>query len=161
MNPERTSRSRVLSAVGILCLIVASAAAVPAQKAQPAKSPIEPITLNNVRSVLGTANDFVSGVTDFSQGNGEVIITYRYYDADLDNYETDFANETAPRIQALYKRFKSLDRVRFQVIAISDTEPGIWKPFAEFVTDRKTIEELHWTGFVGRYVMEQVIKHKK
>jgi len=163
MSLKRRSLSWAMSTAGILCLLAASAAALPAQKTQPPKSPgaVEPITLSDVRSVLGTANDFVSGVLDFSPGDDEVIISYRYYDADQDNYETDFANEIAPRIQALYKRFKTLDRVHFQVVANSDTEPVEWKPFTEFVTDRKTIEELHWTGFVGRYVMEQVIKHKK
>jgi hypothetical protein len=156
MSLKRRSLSRVVSYVGILCLLTASAAALPAQKT---KTP--PVTLSDLRSVLGAANDFVSGVSDFSQGNGEVIITYRYYDVDMENYETDFSNEIAPRIQVLYKKFKTLDRVHFQIIAISDSQPGIWKPFAEFVTDRKTIEELHWTGFVARYVMEQVIKNRK
>ena len=163
MSLEKKSLSRVLSYAGILCLFTASAAALPALKTQTPKSAkaVEPITINDVRSVLGAANDFVSGVLDFSPGDEEVIITYRYYDADLDNYETDFANEIAPRIQALYKRFKTIDRVHFQVIANSVTEPVTWKPFTEFVTDRKTLEELHWTGFVARYVMEQVIKNKK
>ncbi len=119
------------------------------------------VTLDAVKPVLGTANDFASGVIDVTQGSGEVIIAYRYYDADLGNYEADFASEMAPRIQALYKKFKTLDRIHFQVTANSATAPELWQPFAEFMVDRKTVEEIHWTGFLVKYLEDLVIKNKK
>jgi hypothetical protein len=119
------------------------------------------VTVDEVKAVLGTANDYASGVLDVTQGNGELIIVYRYYDVDLQNYETDFASEMAPRIQSLYKKFATLDRVRFQVTSNSAATPGLWQPFTEFVLDRKTVEEIHWTGFLARYILDLVIKNKK
>lgn len=148
-----------------LLAILAAALAVACQGKQggtpPAKPAFDEVTLDTVKSVLGTANDFASGVIDVTQGNGELIVAYRYYDADLGNYEADFASEMAPRLQALYKRFKSIDRIHFQITANSATAPELWEPFAEFAVDRKTIEEIHWTGFLVKYLQDLVIKNKK
>jgi len=124
-------------------------------------SAVDSITLNEVKAVLGTANDFASGVLDVTQGNEELIIAYRYYDADLQNFETDFATEIAPRVQALYKRFKSLDRVRFQVTANTASARELWQPFTEFALDRKTVEEIRWTGFLAKYILDLVLKNKR
>jgi hypothetical protein len=127
----------------------------------PATPPADEVTLDTVRSVLGTANDFASGVIDVTQGGGELIVAYRYYDADLENYESDLASEMAPQIQTLYKRFKALDRIRFQVMANNASAPELWEPFAEFVVDRKTVEEIRWTGFLVKYLQDLVLKNKK
>lgn len=145
----------------ILGLAVGSAAAV--QATQPAKTKtIMEMDLKDVRTVLGTPMDDASGVSDFSLGdNGEIIIAYHYYDVDEDNYETDFASEIAPKIQTLYKKFKNLDRVRFEIVTNNPDAPPLWKPFSQFSMDRKTIEKLHWTWFVSRDVLDQVLKNEK
>jgi hypothetical protein len=146
--------------LAVLAIILAAACR--GKKEEPAGGAAAgPITLDEVKSVLGTANDFASGVVDVTQGNDELIIAYRYYDADLENYETDFASEMAPRIQALYKRFKTLDRLHLQVTSNTGTTPNLWQPFTEFVLDRKTVEEIHWTGFLARYLLDLVIKNKR
>lgn len=121
----------------------------------------EIITLDGAKSILGTANDYASGVVDLNKGNDEVIIAYRYYDADLDNYETDFATEVAPKIQALYKKFPTLNRIHFQVTANSASAPFLWKPFVEFTLDRKTVGEIRWTGFLTRYLLDLILRSKK
>ena len=103
----------------ILGLVLVAAVAVQAQQmAQPGKTKVlDELTLPDLRSVLGTPMDDASGVSDFSRGeNGEIVLAYHYYDVDRDNYETDFASEIAPRIQTLYKKFKNLDRVRFEIV---------------------------------------------
>ncbi len=155
---------------GILSLIVMSlvaASPLPASQttgtAGPAgqKSGIAP-TLESVQSVLGMPKDDVSGVSDFRlRDSGEALIVYRYYDVDQDNYETDFASEIAPRIQALYKKLKDLDRVRFQIETNDPSTPLLWKPFSEFAMDRKTVDKLHWTWFVARDILDQVLKNEK
>ncbi len=122
---------------------------------------VEPVTLDQIKSVLGTAMDDVSGVLDVTQDEGEILVAYRYYDLDQENFETDFAQELAPKIQLLYKRFKTLDRVHLQVTANVPSVPGLWKPFTEFTIDRKTVTEIHWTGFLARYLLDQTIKNRK
>jgi hypothetical protein len=154
----------MLSLAVILCLAVGTAGAAQApQKTQPIKTKtIEEMTLPDVRAVLGMPMDDTSGVSDFTLGdNREVIIAYQYYDVDLDNYETDFASEIAPKIQNLYKRFKNLDRVRFEIVTNDPTGYPQWKPFSQFSMDRKTLEKLHWTWFVSRDILDQVLKNEK
>jgi hypothetical protein len=119
------------------------------------------VTLDGLKSVLGVANDYASGVLDVTYGDHKPIVAYRYYDVDLQNYETDFASEMAPRVQALYKKFGTLDHIRFQITSNSPLTQGLWQPFTEFELDRKTVEEIHWTGFLARYLLDLVIKNKK
>lgn len=163
MSHTRTWLSRMLIGAAILGLMVASAAAQAKPTTPPAKEKtINEVTLSEVQDVLGKAMDDHSGVSDFSQGsNGEVIIAYRYYDVDEANYETDFASEITPKIQHMYRKFKNFNRVRFQIITNNPSAPPLWIPFSEFAIDRKTIEELHYTWFVARYVLDTVLKNKK
>lgn len=162
MFPQRSFRALSLVGLMALALTVASAAAAQAKPAGSAEKAVKALTADDIRSVLGAARDDVSGVSDFSQGDdGGIIIAYRYYDADQENFEMDFATEIAPRIQTLYRHFKGLDRVRFQVVVPEPSGVPMWRPFADFVLDRKTVEDLHWTGFVARYILGQVLKNKK
>lgn len=153
--------------LGFLMAALLVAAPAAAAQAKPTTEPgkakvIQAVTLDDVRSVLGTPRDDASGVSDFSEGEGgEIIVAYRYYDVDQDNYETDFASEIAPRIQSLYKKFKSLDRLRFEIITNNPSAPSLWKPFSVFSMDRKTLEKLHWTWFVARDILDQVLKNEK
>ncbi len=163
-----TSRSSsVFLFLGIALILSLAAAPVMADQASQTAKPekakvIGELSLADMRVVLGTPMDDVSGVSDFSQGdNGEIIIAYRYFDVDQDNYETDFASEIAPKIQHLYKKFKSLDRVRFEIMTNDPTGYPQWKPFSVFAMDRKTIEKLHWTWFVARDILDQVLKNEK
>jgi hypothetical protein len=80
---------------------------------------------------------------------------------DRDNYETDFASEIAPRIQNLYAKFKNIDRVRFEIVTNNPAAPPLWKPFSLFTMDRQTLEKLHWTWFVARDILDQVLKNEK
>lgn len=152
---------KIVGTLALAGLLTTAAVAAPPALGQ-AGTAAKAVTLGDIQSVLGVARDDMSGVSDFSQGDrGEVIIAYRYYDADQANYEIDFANEIAPRIQTLYRIVKGLDRVRFQIVVPEPSGVPMWKPFAEFHIDRKTVEELHWTGFVARYILEQVLQNKK
>lgn len=153
----------VIGLTGLLAvtLLAGPPAATAQMKPEKAKV-VDELNLPEVRSVLGTPRDDSSGVSDFSLGdNGEILIAYHYYDVDQDNYETDFASEIAPKIQMLYRQFKNLDRVRFQIVTNNPAPPPLWKAFSEFVMDRKTLEKLHWTWFVSRDILDQVLKNEK
>ena len=164
MTSKRTSVSLFLGMALILCAAVAPVLACQAPKTgQAVKTKvIDELTLPEMRTVLGTPKDDSSGISDFSQGDdGGILIAYHYYDVDLDNYETDFASEIAPKIQALYKKYKNLDRVTFEIVTNNPDGPPLWKPFSKFVMDRKTLEKLHWTWFVARDILDQVLRNEK
>lgn len=159
MSRQSALMARILIVLAVAALSVAFAVA----QAKPApEKVVNMVTLSQVRSVLGEAGEDNSGVSDFSQGgDGEVIIAYRYYDVDKANYETDFASEITPRIQTMFIKFKNFDRVRFQIVTNNPSAPPLWIPFSEFVIDRKTVEDLHYTWFVARYILDQTLKHKR
>jgi len=158
----RMRRQMVLR--GIVCLLTAALAGGAAGRetnARGGRSADEPVSLESIKSVLGMAGDYASGVVDLTRDESEIVIAYRFYDPDGENYETDFATELAPRIQALYKKFPGLNRIRLQVIANDDHNPGLWKPFVQLSFDRKTIEEIRWTGFLARYLLDETLKSRK
>jgi len=164
MTSRSSSVPRILGSILILCLVLVPVLAAQAPKpGQAVKTKvIDELTLPEMRTVLGTPRDDSSGISDFSQGDdGGIIIAYHYYDVDRDNYETDFASEIAPKLQALYKKYKNLDRVTFEIVTNNPDAPPLWKPFSEFTMDRKTLEKLHWTWFVARDVLDQVLRNEK
>lgn len=161
--------SRLMSQALIVLAAAGLTAAAAAAQAKPSQPPVKEkekvineVTLSEVRSVLGTARDDHSGISDFSQGDdGQVIIAYHYYDVDESNYENDFAADITPKIQQMYKRFKNFNKVRFEVVTNNPSGTPLWVPFAAFDIDRKTIEQLHYTYFVAKYILDQVLKSKK
>ncbi len=164
MTSRSSSASCFLGFALILCLAVAPIVAAQAPQMTPSAKTkvIDELTLPDMRTVLGAPRDDASGISDFSRADGgEIIVAYHYYDVDQDNYETDFASEIAPRIQALYKKFKTLDRVRFEIVTNNPNATPEWKPFSQFTMDRKTLEKLHWTWFVARDILDQVLKNEK
>jgi len=159
-------RRWIIAGTGLAALLAAALLAGPPAapgQAKPEKEKvIQELNLPEMRSVLGTPRDDSSGVSDFSLGGkGEVLVAYHYYDVDQDNYETDFASEIGPKIQMLYRKFKNLDVVRFEIETNNPAPPPLWKPFSMFSMDRKTLEKLHWTWFVTRDILEQVLDNEK
>lgn len=165
-NFARASRTGKLGALSLSCLLLVALAGLVvgqgagAGRARPSQA-AEMITLEGVKAVLGTANDYASGAIDLSKGNEGITIAYRYYDADTENYETDFASEIAPKIQALYKKYSSLDTIHFRVTTNSASPPPLWKPFVNFTVDRKTVDGIRWTGFLTRYLLELILRSEK
>jgi hypothetical protein len=150
----------IIGCAFIVFLFAALPAACRAKKAGPAPG-VEPMTLDEVKTVFGVANDYASGAVDLTNGATEVIVAYRYYDVDLQNYEADFSAEVAPKVQAFFRKFKTVDNLHLQVMANDASTPGLWKPFSEFTLDRKTVEKIQWTGLLAKYIEEQVLKTKK
>ncbi len=62
----------------------------------------------------------------------------------------------APKIQALYKKFRSLDRVTFEVTANDPGTLGIYKPFVKFTVTRRVAAKLRWSGIMGEEFLTAV-----
>jgi hypothetical protein len=69
--------------------------------------------------------------------------------------------DITPKIQMMYKKFKNFNRVRFEVITNNPSAPPFWVPFSTFEINRKEVEELHYTWFVARYILDKVLENKK
>jgi hypothetical protein len=123
-------------------------------------APAEVVSLDTLKPILGEAKDDVSGILDVTKDEGEVMVSYRYYDADLANIDNDMVTDLAPKIQALYKNFKTLDRVVFQ-ISVNGMTPAEWKPYSSFALTRKIVGEIQWSGILAEDFLRSVLEHQR
>lgn len=121
----------------------------------------EEFTLDALKPVLGEAREDTSGILDVSGDANELIISYRYYDDDQKNYDDDMVRELGPKIEALYAKFKTLDRVAFQLTTNNPLVPGEWKPYVKFALNRKMVDELEWSGILTADFFKSVIELKR
>ena len=155
-------RSRLLASILLSLAMAAFLGACKGKTGEETKplAPVEVVSLETLKPILGEAKDDAAGVLDVTLGEGEVIINYRYYDADKQNIDNDLVTELAPKIQALYKDFKTIDKVVFQVYVNSETL-GEWKPYSSFALTRKIVHEIEWSGILAEDFIRLVQKHKR
>jgi hypothetical protein len=150
--------------IAILALMLVGALAACKGKKGEELQPVaeqEEFTLDVLKPVLGEAIEDNSGVLDVTGDANELIVSYRYYDADQMNMDDDLVKELGPKIEALYAKFKTLDRVVFQVTTNNPLAPGEWKPFANFAVNRKIVDELEWSGILTADFFKNVIELKR
>jgi hypothetical protein len=162
----RNSFSRPTKLIGIAILAVAIVGCLAACKGKTSET-LKPVdeqevyTLDVLKPILGEAREDNSGVLDVTGDATELIISYRYFDADQLNYDDDMVKELGPKIEALYAKFKKLDRVVFQVTTNKPLAPGEWKPFANFALNRKMVDDLDWSVILTGDFFKNVIDLKR
>jgi hypothetical protein len=156
-SPKNIAASILLSLAMIVFLGACKGKTV--EEAKPVV-PAEIVSLETLKPVLGEAKEDVAGVIDVTQNGAEVVINYRYYDADLQNVDNDMVTELAPKIQALYKNFKTLDRVVFR-ITLNGATPGEWKLYSGFALTRKIVGEIQWSGILAEDFVRSALEHKR
>ena len=121
---------------------------------------LDEIRADDLKPILGEAKDDQSGVVDCTNAEDVFIIDYRYYDSDLQNIDQDMVTEMAPKIQALYKKYPNIDKVRFQV-AVNSMTPGEWQPYVSFVVTREIYERTVWSGVMAEDFLQNVLELKR
>ncbi len=150
--------------IAILALMLVGALAACKGKKGEELKPVaeqEVFTLDVLEPVLGEAREDNSGILDVTGDANELIIFYRYFDVDRLNIDDDMVKDLAPKIEALYAKFKPLDRVAFQVTTNDPLTPGEWKPYANFAVNRKMVDELEWSGILTADFFKNVIELKR
>jgi len=121
----------------------------------------EPLTLSSITPIFGEAKEDVSGAFDFSQGDQEMIVSYRFFTQDFNDLDSQIGTELTPKIQAFYKAFKQADRVILNVSVPRSDLPGEWKPFASFAVSRKLVQETDWSQLLAKdlFTIALELKH--
>jgi hypothetical protein len=155
-------RSRLLASILLSLTMVVFLGACKGKAVEEAKPlvPAEVVSLDTLKPIFGEAMDDMSGVQDVSVDPEEVVISYRYFDADLQDIDNDLVTELAPKIQALYKDFKTVDKVIFQV-SVNTEAPGEYKPYSSFALTRKIVDEIEWSGLLAEDFFRTVLDHKR
>jgi hypothetical protein len=135
--------------------------AAPAPAAEKAAAPpAGELTLETLSSVLGKAEAENSGIFDLTKSENELTVTYHFYEARTRGMEERFGPDLAPKIQALYKKFKTIDRVAFKVDVFARRDAIEWRPYCSFVTTRKLMDETNWTNLLLKDFFKVVLELK-
>ena len=118
------------------------------------------MTVDALASVLGKGEAENSGIVDVAKGENEAIISYHFYEARKKGMEERLGPDMAPKIQALYKKFKTIDRVVFKVDVFERRDVIEWRPYCSFATTRTLIDETNWTSFLLKDFFKVVLELK-
>lgn len=164
MKKNFMSVSHLLVIIGLIILLAGLSWSCKAKKSETSEragGPAETITLDQLKPVLGEAREDNSGVVDVTGDSNNLIISYRYFDADLKDYDDGLVKDLAPKIEALYRQFKNLNRVEFQVAVNDPQVPGKWKAYVNFAVHRKLVEKLEWSKILTDDFFRNVIDLKR
>jgi hypothetical protein len=109
----------------------------------------ETINLATVSEILGKAAAENSGVFDLTKGDTEYWVDYHFYTPEAKDIDDDIGVDLAPKLQALYKKFKTIDRIHFVIVVFHAGSSVEWKPYCSFVLTRKLIDETDWANLLA------------
>jgi hypothetical protein len=156
----------VISALGLAVLTISllglfSACKAKKSQTQEATKEIEIFSLDQLKPILGEAGEDSSGAVDVTGDSRELIISYRYYNPNRKDYDDGLVKDLAPKIEALYKNFKNINRTIFQVAVNDPQVPGQWKPYVSFTVHRKLVEKVEWANILTDDFFRNVIDLKR
>ena len=70
--------------------------------------------------------------------------------SDMKDFDVIIGSDLAPKIAALYKTFKSLDKATFTVETGDPSNPANVNPYCDFDMTRKIYQQLNWTNLLAR-----------
>ena len=142
MNTNRNS----VALYGLLALAVLAMTLVPACK----KPAAEEITLESVQAVMGKASASASGVSELAKEGDTLVINYHLMIQDMKDFDTVIGQDLAPKVDALYKTYKNIDKVTFTVETGDPSNPANVNPYCDFDMSRKIHGQLTWTNLLAR-----------
>ncbi len=132
---------------GFLALAALAAVLTPACKS---KAPAENINLDSVIGVMGKASGSSSGVSELAKEGDTYVINYHLMIADMKDFDVIIGQDLAPKIEQLYKTFKTIDKVTFTVETGDPSNPANLNPYCDFDMTRKIYQQLNWTNLLAR-----------
>ena len=142
----KTNRNSLL-VYGFLALAALAAALTPSCKKG---ASAEDITLDSVVAVMGKPSGSSSGVSELAKEGDTYVINYHLMIPDMKDFDVVIGTDLAPKIEALYKTFKSLDKATFTVETGDPSTPANVNPYCDFDMTRKIYQQLNWTNLLAR-----------
>lgn len=142
-------RNNTLFVYGLLALAVLAVSLMSSCKVK-APAPAEEITIDAVAAVMGRASGSSSGVSEMSKTGDSTTINYHLMVPEKKDFDVLIGTDMAPKVEQLYKTFKTLDKVTFTVETGDISNPANMQPYCEFDMTRKIYEQLNWTNLLAR-----------
>jgi hypothetical protein len=139
-------------ALSLLVVAFLAALFIPAckgKKEAPA-APAEEITLQTFAAVLGNAEAETSGIAALEKTDTGLVVNYHLYLPEAQDFDELIGKDLAPKIEQLYKTFKTIDEVTFDVRTPDVAGTGAWRSYCSFDMTRKIYNELNWTNLLAR-----------
>lgn len=112
------------------------------------KRATEILSVEKLIPIFGESTGTNSGISDLSQSQGELLISYNLYIADMSNFDEEIGEDLAPKIQKFYEELRTPDRVAFRVY-VPDSGEEPWRQYVFFVVTRKLVEQTEWTNLLA------------
>jgi len=156
------ARNKVLSALGLVVLVLAAAVSLSnckAKQAAPENETMGPdrLTVEAVQAVMGKAGVRQSGVFDVSASENEYFVVYHFSTREVQDLDDDIGIEMAPKIKELYAKFKSLDRVIFDVDVWREGLDPEWISYCHFLMTRQVYDKTAWTSVLDKEFFKVVL----
>jgi hypothetical protein len=147
---KKMKKKRISLLLSLLFLAFLAAIFLPACKEKegtPAQA--EEITLQTVAAVLGTAEGQTSGIAELKKSDQGFVVSYHLYLPEAQDFDELVGKDLAPKIEKLYKTFKTIDNVTFDVETPDLAENGEWRQYCSFDMTRKIYNQLNWTNLLA------------
>jgi hypothetical protein len=110
----------------------------------------EEITLETFAAVLGYAEAGTSGIAALEKTDQGLVVNYHLYLPEAQDFDEFIGKDLAPKVEQLYKTFKTIDEVTFVVKTPDVAEIGEWRQYCTFDMTRKIYNQLNWTNLLAR-----------
>ncbi len=110
----------------------------------------EEITLQSFETVLGKPEAEYSGIAALDKTDQGLVVKYHLYLPEAQDFDMLIGQDLAPKIEKLYKTFKTIDFVTFDVRTPDLAGTGEYRQYCSFDMTRKTFNELDWTNLLAR-----------
>ncbi len=142
-------RQTFILVFGALVLAVLTAVWLPGCKGKAgATASSDEISLDTLAAVLGEAEGTNPGIAELSRPPDKLVINYHLYLPEQKDVDAQIGTDLAPKIQKLYRTFKSIDKVTFTIETGIVGDPASLQPYRSLAMTRKIYEEIDWTNLL-------------
>jgi hypothetical protein len=146
MKEKRVSLLWSLLVLAFLAMILMPACK--GKEGPPAQA--EEITLQTFATVLGKAEAGTSGIAALDKTDQGLVVNYHLYLPEAQDFDELIGKDLAPKVEQLYKTFKTIDEVTFDVRTPDVAGTGEWRQYCSFDMTRKIYSQLDWTHLLAR-----------
>jgi len=105
------------------------------------KAKIEIVSFETITPIFGMSKADGPGAFDASQADHQILISYRFILKDAANIDKELGVDLAPKIQELFKKYKTIDTITFGIYIPRVAGQPEFKPYVSFDITRKVMDE--------------------